>query len=232
MTQRTPPEAPTDQSHKQATKTVHIQGRYAVIVAVISAFGGVAAGAVGVLGGQEKGFVGVPVAPVTVTATATVTETVAPSDPTDGDDAVQPGLESPSSVYLDELDTVEESYDPIDIAFDGTPFPHSLMNPMSGCSEVDQVEWVAPANATALSMDLGVDPSSAEAAAKVTFTVSMDGQKILNETLAVGQHKHVSVQIRGSGRLLFENAIDENRRGNCNTEAKAIWGSAVFEVTS
>lgn len=228
MTQRTPPEAPTDQAQKQATKTAHIQGRYAVIVAVISALGGIVAGAVGILGGQERGIVGVPVAPVTVTATATVTETVAPSEPTDGVDADGSGGMLPSGVYLDELDTVEESYDPIDIAFDGTPFPHSLVNPMSGCSEVDRVEWVAPANATALSMELGVDPASAEAAAKVTFTVSMDGQKIVNETLAVGEHEHVSVQVRGSGRLLFENAIDEDRRGNCNTEAKAIWGSALF----
>lgn len=74
-----------------------------------------------------------------------------------------------------------------------------------------------------------LDAESVEADSKVTFNVYLDGVLKSENTLGVGQHTPIDVPLGDSLRITFESIIDQSRRGNCNTEAYAVWGNARLE---
>jgi hypothetical protein len=131
-------------------------------------------------------------------------------------------------VYLDQLETIEDAFYDGPVSWGAQTFPHSLQDYLSGCSSVGPVDWVIPARMSTFSTEVGVAVDSVEADSRVTFSIYLDGVNVSTATLGVGEHNPVTVPLDGAQRLRLEAIIDESRRGNCNTEAKAAWGNPVF----
>lgn len=165
-----------------------------------------------------------PSSEATSTSTSPPSSTPAPVSSTPPSTAPNAG-----TVYLDGLDTIEDELDAESVSWGTATFARSLVNPLSGCSAVGPVEWVRPAGADSLKAEIGVAVESVEADSKVTFNVYLDGVLKSENTLGVGQHTPIDVPLGDSLRITFESIIDQSRRGNCNTEAYAVWGNARLE---
>ena len=158
------------------------------------------------------------------TSTVTVTVTATPEPPPTN----APGTRFE---YLDSIDTVEGGLEPASITWGESTFPHSLTNPLSGCSAQGPVDWVVPSDAVLFVAEIGVTADSVEPDSRVTFNVFVDG--VLQDgpqTLGVGEHTRMEVDVQDKGRIRLESVIDQSRRNNCNTEAVAVWGDAAFVV--
>lgn len=193
-----------------------IQGAATIIGALIGAVATLVAARSGAIPAQ---ILPMPIQTITVMATATATVTVSPS-------ATTPAP-SPGVLYLSDLPAI--SYlETGSRSLGGAIFAHSLYNPLSGCSERGPGEWVVPANVTAFTVQAGVAIDAAEADSRVTFVVTAGGSEVYKKTFAVGGSEPVRVPVMPNTRMKLESIIDRSRRGNCNTEAVAVWGDAAF----
>jgi len=176
--------------------------------------------------GQERGVVPSPVTTPTVTsqttttATATVTVTATPTGPP---------VHNPSAAatYLDALESVERTNLVAETAaLGGTDYIHSLTNPMASCSQAGPATWVAPAGSERLQAEVGVGVGAAEPKARVAFLVTVGSTEVFSKVLAVGEHEPLDVAIASGDRLTIETRFipEGGFRGNCNTEAVAVWG--------
>jgi len=177
--------------------------------------------------GQERGVVPSPVTAPTVTsqatttATATVTVTATPSGPP----VDNPG--SAATTFLDALDPVEDTNLVAETAaLGGTDYIHSLTNPMASCSQAGPATWVAPAGSQRLKAEVGVGVGAAEPEARVAFLVKVGSTEVFSKVFAVGEHGPLDVPIASGDRLTIETRFipEDGFRGNCNTEAVAVWG--------
>jgi hypothetical protein len=145
--------------------------------------------------------------------------------PSENGPATTPSSEpSAAEVYLDQLDPIEDELEPMSISWGSATFSRSLTNPLSGCSAVGPVDWVVPPRVNTLETEIGVAIDAVEPESKVTFNVYIDGSRVFTRTLAVGQHEPATIPLGAGLRIRFETIIDESRRSNCNTEARAVWG--------
>ena len=176
--------------------------------------------------GQERGVVPSPVTTPTVTsqttttATATVTVTATPTGPP---------VDNPSAAttYLDALEPVEDTNLVAETAaLGGIDYIHSLTNPMASCSQAGPATWVAPAGSERLKAEVGVGVGAAEPKARVAFLVTVGSTEVFSKVLAVGEHEPLDVGIASGDRLTIETRFipEGGFRGNCNTEAVAVWG--------
>jgi hypothetical protein len=200
---------------------------HGIWAAVVAGLFSILATALVIWFGQANGVVPSPVAASTVTAPATtVTETATAtveatpsSDPTESDQS--------AITYLDALDPVEDSFlvhEPATLG--GVDYVHSLTNPMASCSQAGPVTWVLPSPSQRLLGEVGVDVGAAEPRARVAFLVQADGAEIFSEVLAVGEHASLDASVTEGERLTIETRFipEGGFRGNCNTEATAVWG--------
>nr|WP_306239139.1 NPCBM/NEW2 domain-containing protein [Ornithinimicrobium cryptoxanthini] len=131
-------------------------------------------------------------------------------------------------MFLDEIETVDDDLNRESVTWRDQTFSRSLTNPLSGCSEIGPVDWVIPVGYGFFDAEIGVAEDAAEPDASVTFNVYVDGDPVVSETLTVGQHQPLRVPLSEASRIRLETIIDQNRRGNCNTEATSVFGDARF----
>ena len=140
----------------------------------------------------------------------------------------QPPLVLHQELFLDAIDPIEDELNPESITWGAETFSRSLTNPLSGCSQVGPVDWVVPFGWSQLETEIGVGIDAVEPESRVTFNIYLDGTRAVSQTLAVGEHMPIEVSVVGVSRIRFETIIDKSRRGNCNTEATAVWGDPRF----
>jgi hypothetical protein len=184
--------------------------------------------------GQERGVVPSPVTASTVTSQATTTETAtvtvtrtATVTATSSNSASIGSPASAATTYLDAFDPVEDTYLVAEAAvLGGKDYVHSLTNPMESCSQAGPTTWVVPSGAQRLQAEVGVSADAAEPKARVAFLVTMGSTEVFSKVFAVGEHGPLDVAITSGDRLTIETRFipEGGFRGNCNTEAVAVWG--------
>lgn len=183
--------------------------------------------------GQERGVVPSPVTASTVTsqatttdtATVTVTETATVTATSSGGPVDPPA--SAATTYLDALNPVEDTHLVAEAAaLGGKDYVHSLTNPMESCSQAGPTTWVIPSGAQRLQAEVGVSAGAAEPEARVAFLVTVDSTEVFSKVFAVGEHGPLDVAITSGDSLTIETRFipEGGFRGNCNTEAVAVWG--------
>lgn len=183
--------------------------------------------------GQERGVVPSPVTASTVTSQATTTETATVTVTTTAtvtatsSSASVDSTVSAATTYLDALDPVEDTYLVAEAAaLGGKDYVHSLTNPMESCSQAGPTTWVVPSGAQRLQAEVGVSAGAAEPKARVAFLVTVGSTEVFSKVFAVGEHGPLDVAITSDDRLTIETRFipEGGFRGNCNTEAVAVWG--------
>lgn len=134
---------------------------------LVAFIGGSAMVVAALIGASESGQINVTVSPEpTPTAVANPTATVTVTMTAEPDDG---GSTDTSVFYLEDLEPVEDMLDVESFALGATTYPHSLINPLSSCSQTGPVGWVLPAGASRVLAEVGVDPASVEPDSQVTF---------------------------------------------------------------
>ena len=201
--------------------------------AVATGVGAVVVTALAIFIGQSQGGIPSPAPPITTTVTTTATTTATTKATTTATttatvtDPGQPEDPDPTVTFLDALDPVERTFLTSEMAtLGGVEYVHSLTNPMASCSQVGPVTWVLPQGAQRLLGEVGVDVGAAEPEARVAFLVQAGSSEVFSEVLAVGDHQSLTVPVKGGDRLTVETRFipEGGFRGNCNTEAVAVWG--------
>lgn len=183
--------------------------------------------------GNLPSVVALPTTTITVTQTAlsttteTVTRTVTPTIGSNTGTGVAATGNS-GRTYLVDLQPVDSSLEQRVVDFSDVTYPNSLINLMSGCSQTGPVDYLVPGGATQLVAEVGVTRDSLEPDSRVTFQVTVDGQRAEPITAQVAQHATLRVVVSSKSRVRLETSIDKNRRTNCNTEAVAVWGDPYF----
>lgn len=219
----------TGSSGSHSSRTVWVGAAATIVGAIISAAATLSAARAGNL----PSIVALPTSTSTVTQTAfsvqtvTVTQTVTHTDAQAA--STQPGTTAnPGRTYLVDLRPIGASFERRVVDFSTVTYPNSLINLMSGCSQTGPVDYLVPVGATQLITEVGVTRDSLEPDSRITFQVTVDGQRVEPVTTGVGQHTTLTVAVTDKSRVRLETSIDKNRRTNCNTEAVAVWGDPYF----
>lgn len=137
---------------------------------------------------------------------------------------------APTITYLDSVEPIEKAFMRESVGWGAETFPHSLVDPLSGCSFVGPVDWVIPPGMRTFKSEIGVATDAVEPESRVSFTVYLDNVPAApTRTLAVGQHEPVEVALGAASRLRLEAVIDESRRNTCSADAEAVWGDPRLE---
>lgn len=201
---------------KKGDRGAFIQGAATIIGALIGAVATLVAARSGAIPTQ---ILPMPIQTITVMTTATSTVTASPSSSAPSS--------STGALYLSDLPAISD-LETGSRSLGGVVFAHSLYNSLSGCSERGPGEWVVPANVTAFTAQVGVEIDAAEEDSRVTFVVTAGGSEVYKKTFDVGDSEPIRVPVIPNTRMKLESIIDRSRRGNCNTEAVAVWGDAAF----
>lgn len=179
--------------------------------------------------GQSQGGIPSPAPPVTTTAPPTIVEVPVTMTAT-ATITPQPGgtdAGATTTTFLDAIEPTERTLLKSEAAtLGGVEYIHSLTNPMASCSEAGPVTWVFPQSAQRLVGEVGVENGAAEPKARIAFLVQSGSSEVFSQVLAVGEHQTLDVPVKGGERVTIETRFipEGGFRGNCNTEAVAVWG--------
>lgn len=170
--------------------------------------------------------------PALIPPAATVTATVT-APPPDQEPAAKPsGSSAPipaRTILLDTLEPIDEYLETESVSWQENTFSHSLVNELSGCSARGPVIWEVPNGVSRFYTEIGVDTSSKERMANVSFNIYLDQSPVVSRTLPVGSHEPVSMELNGASTITLESIVDENRNLTCTGDAIAVWGDPRFE---